>query len=737
MIHGLRPLVIVWLGQLVSLIGSGITGFALGIWVYQRTGSATQFAFIAFCSVLPSVLLSLPAGALVDRWNHRWVLICSGIGGALNTLALALLAGAGWLHVWHIYVFAAIGSLVIAVQWPAYVAATTALVPKQHLGRAGGMLQMGQAIAQLAAPGLGSMLLEVIHLQGVVLLELTAYLFALAALLGVRFPKTEAIPSKKPEKDSLLGEIAYGWTYLTSQPGLLRLLMFFAINNFLSGIVGVLFGPLVLSFASPIAFGILMSMAGVGTLISSLVMSIWGGPERRMHAVFSAMFLSGLCILVTGLGNSVPILAVTILLFFFGTSVLNICTQVIFQNKVAPYVQGRIFAIRGAVTSASLPLAYLVAGPLADFVFKPLMAPDGLLAGSLGRFIGVGPGRGIGLMFMIVGTLTIIMTVIAYRHPHLRLLEDELPDAIPNDSRFAESASRPLLPPAKGSTEANATRRLVFPGAALVVTLGLFGYFIATGTRRTNAPAKPASEEVENAPPTLASGTAASTPQASSKSTGDFATQAGWVRNLSAEFNGSGGDAGRMLVAAKRFEPQETMPLAKGLETIGSVPPAQFPEFAVAAGIGSGPAGIGTTLSTTLASAVPSKEQAAASVEAALQSLTIEFPARSARIPLRGKHIMRQAADMIGQLPAGTVVELTGYPDRRGTFAAKKKLSERRAQSVYRAFVRAGVRPEMLRPDGSASLVTSAASAAKGRSLSAEMQRNDRRVELRAIQRQQ
>ena len=432
-IRGVRPLVIVWLGQMVSLIGSGITGFALGIWVYQRTASATQFALIAFCSVLPSVLLSLPAGALVDRWNHRWVMIFSQIGGALITLALALLLGAGWLDVWHIYVFAAISSILTAFQWPAYIAATTLLVPKQHLGRAGGMLQLGQAIAQLAAPGLGSMLLEIIQLEGVILLELAAYLLALATLLSVRFPKTETNPSRKPDRNSLLHEVVYGWNYLTSQPGLLRLLIFFATNNFLSGIVGVLFGPLVLSFASSIALGILLSMAGIGTLICSLFMSIWGGPQRRMDAVFSAMFLSGLCILVTGLSSSVPILGITIFLFFFGTSVVNICTQVIFQKKVAPYVQGRIFAIRGAITSASLPFAYVVAGPLADFVFKPLMVPGGLLAGSLGQFIGVGPGRGIGLMFMIVGTLTVIMTVIAYHHPRLRLVEDELPDAIPND----------------------------------------------------------------------------------------------------------------------------------------------------------------------------------------------------------------------------------------------------------------------------------------------------------------
>jgi MFS family permease len=437
-IRGVRTLIIVWLGQLVSLIGSGVTSFALSIWVYQRTGSATQFALIAFCGVLPSVLLSPLAGALVDRWNHRWTMILSNTGGALSALMIASLLAAGWLEIWHIYVVAAINSTLSAFLWPAYTAATTLLIPKQHLGRAGGMLQMGQAIVQLSAPGLGSLLLEIIQLQGVILFEFTACFFALATLLCVRFPKIKTTPTGGSEKDSLLHEVAYGWAYLTSRPGLLGLLIFFATSNFLSGIVGVLFGPLVLSFASPIVFGTLLSIAGIGTLVSSLVMSIWGGPQRRVQAVFRVMLLGGLCILVAGLGTSILILGIVIFLFFCGTSVLNVCTQVIFQRKVAPYVQGRIFALRGAVTGASLPLAYLVAGPLADYVFEPLMVPDGPLAESVGQLIGVGPGRGIGLMFMVMGALTMIVTVVAYLYPRLRLVEDELPDAIPDDKVSGE-----------------------------------------------------------------------------------------------------------------------------------------------------------------------------------------------------------------------------------------------------------------------------------------------------------
>ncbi len=438
-VRGMWIFSIIWLGQLVSLLGSGVTGFALSIWVYQRTGSATQFGLIAFCGALPSILLSPLAGALVDRWNHRWTMILSGIGAGLIGLAIFLLLVTGRFEVWHIYVVSALLSTFSAFQWPAYTAATTLLVPKQYLGRAGGMVQMEQGIVQLLAPILAGLLLEIIQLQGIVLLDMAACLFALVTLLSVHFPRASATPAGKPDKDSLLHEIAYGWTYLTSQPGLLGLLMFFAVSNFLSGIVGVLFGPLVLSFASPSVFGTLLSIAGIGMLIGSLVMSVWGGPQRRIDAVFSVMLLGGLCILIAGSGPSILVVGTAAFLFFAGTPILNACTQVIFQEKVAPYVQGRIFALRGAITGASLPLAYLVAGPLADYGFEPLMVPDGPLAGSVGQLIGVGPGRGIGLMFMVMGTLTMIVTVVAYLYPRLRLVEDELSDAIPDDKASSES----------------------------------------------------------------------------------------------------------------------------------------------------------------------------------------------------------------------------------------------------------------------------------------------------------
>lgn len=426
----MQVFILIWFGQLVSLIGSGLTGFALGVWVYQRTGSVTQFALISVSTILPLILISPLAGTLVDRWNRRWVMILSDLGSGLSTGAIALLLVAGRLEIWHIYLATAFGSTFSAFQWPAYTAATTLLVPKKHLGRASGMTQLGKAFARLISPVLAGILLVTIQLPGVILLDVATFLFAFFTLLSIRFPDAQTTATREVGKASLLREAAYGWTYITARPGLLGLLIFFTASNFMIGVVSVLTTPLVLSFAEPAVLGTILSIGGIGMLVGSLVMSTWGGPQRRIDTVFGFILLSGLCIMAAGLRPSVPLFALAAFLFFLSLPMINGSTQVIFQQKVAPDVQGRVFALNGAIAGASLPLAYAVAGPLADQVFEPLMAPNGSLAGSIGQLIGVGPGRGIGLLFIVMGALTILATVAAYQYPRLRLVEEELPDAI-------------------------------------------------------------------------------------------------------------------------------------------------------------------------------------------------------------------------------------------------------------------------------------------------------------------
>lgn len=427
---GMRVFLIVWLGQLVSVIGSGLTTFALNVWVYQHTGSVTQFALISLCSQLPSILISPLAGALVDRWNRRWAMIISDAGAGLSIMAIALLFATGHLKIWHIYIACATSSIFSAFQWPAYSAAIPLLVPKQHLGRISGMTQLGESVAQLISPALGGVLLISIHLQGVLLIDVVTFLFSLVTLFLVQFPNVKTIATPEEGKTSLLQEVVYGWKYITARPGLLGMLMFFTADNFFTGIFNVLFTPFVLSFASPTTLGVILSIEGIGLLVGSLVVSAWGGPSRLIHGLFVFQMLGSVCILVDGLRTSVALVAVATFLFSFGAPIFNSCSHVIWQKKVALKVQGRIFAVRRTIACISLPLAYLIAGPLAEQVFQPLMSANGPLASSIGKLIGVGPGRGIGLLFIVLGVLSLLIPVVAYQYPPLRFVEDELPDAI-------------------------------------------------------------------------------------------------------------------------------------------------------------------------------------------------------------------------------------------------------------------------------------------------------------------
>ncbi|MBW4629445.1 MAG: MFS transporter [Brasilonema octagenarum HA4186-MV1] len=425
----MRVFTLIWFGQLISLIGSGLTRFALGVWVYQNTGSVTQFALISLFAMLPSILISPVVGVLVDRWNRRSCMILSDAGAGLSTLAIALLLFSGKLEVWHIYVAVAVSSIFSAFQWSAYAAATTMLVPKQHLGRANGMVQLAEAASRLLSPMLAGALVVTIQIQGVILIDCVSFLFSLVTLLLVRFPKPKTTPEDEVRQSWRLREFTYGWTYITARPGLLGLLIFFAVINFLIGVVSVLVTPLVLAFASATVLGTVLSIGGSGMLVGGLVMSAWGGPKKRILSVFGFTLSGGLSILLAGLMPSVPVFFATAFIYYFGVSMINGCDQAIWQSKVAPAVQGRVFAVRSMLALASLPLGYLIAGPLVDQVFEPLLAVSGPLAGSIGRIIGVGRGHGIGLLFVVIGMLTMLATAGGYLYLPLRLLEEQLPDA--------------------------------------------------------------------------------------------------------------------------------------------------------------------------------------------------------------------------------------------------------------------------------------------------------------------
>ncbi len=438
--YGIRTFVLIWFGQLISIIGSGLTSFALGVWAYQTTDSVTSYALIVLSTMLPNILFSPLAGALVDRWDRRGAMILSDTGAGLSTLVIALLFISGRCELWAICLATAASSAFGAFQWPAYSAATALLVPREHYGRANGLVQLGQAMGFIASPMLAGVLVGKIEVQGVILIDFATFLFAVLTLLFVRIPRPPTTAEGRAGRGSLLSEAAYGWAYLAARPGLLSMLILFTLLNFLLGLVMVLFAPMVLSFADADVLGVVTSVGGVGMLAGGVVMGIWGGPKRRINGVLGCLLLEGLAFLIGGLRPSAPLVAVAAFSFFFCFPVGSALSQSIWQSKVAPDVQGRVFATRSMVAMSSIPLAYIVAGPLADRVFEPLLAAGGPLAESIGQIIGVGKGRGIGLLFILMGMLTMLVTVGGYLYPRLRLVEDELPDVTADEPSVASDA---------------------------------------------------------------------------------------------------------------------------------------------------------------------------------------------------------------------------------------------------------------------------------------------------------
>jgi len=427
---GMSVLLIVWLGQLVSLLGSGLSGFALGLWTIRQGGSVTEFAWISVCTVLPGVLLSPVAGALVDRWEHRRTMAASELGAGIATLALTLLQASNRLEIWHIYVAVSLISILAAFQWPAYIAATTILAPEDQLANASGLVQMAQGVARTGAPVLAGLMIasSFVGIHGVLLADTISYAFALVTLLAVRFPERERIPEQGNGRPSLVHEIAEGWVYLWKKPGLLALLAFLSAINFMMGIIMVLVTPLVLSFADAKVLGEVMSTAGVGMFVGSVLISVWGGPKRRIAGVFWFLLLSGASLIPAGLPASAMLIGAGAFMFMLGVPVINGCSQAILQSKVALGMQGRVFATTQMVVSASLPLAFAAAGTLADWISAPLMTRGGAWAATAGSLVGVGPGRGVALIFVLSGVLLIGLTAAGWFYQPLRRVEDEPPD---------------------------------------------------------------------------------------------------------------------------------------------------------------------------------------------------------------------------------------------------------------------------------------------------------------------
>ncbi|RKH43882.1 amino acid adenylation domain-containing protein [Corallococcus sp. AB050B] len=424
---GLGTFLTVTVGQLVSMVGTGLSTFALGVWAYQHTGAVSGFALMSTLGLLPGILALPIAGALADRWDRRRIMIaCDALTLATAAVAAAL-SWSGALQMWHLYALAVVSAVTSAFRQPAYTAAVAQLAPKRYLGHANGFAQLGGATGVMLSQMLGGALMLALGLHRILLLDVATYAVALVTLLAVRFPSALFRKQEEP----FLQEVTQGWRYLQKRRGLLALAVFFALGNCLASVANVLVTPLVLSFSSAARLGSVMAMNGAGMLLGSLVMSLWGGTRRRMDGMIGFIALFGVSAVGMGLRPALGFPMVGMLGIGVCTAFINAHWLSLVQVKVGLELQGRVLAANQMLARSLMPLGAFAAGRLVDGVFTPLLAEE-RVASALAPLLGEGPGRGIALLVVLTGVLSLLLTVLGFLYAPLRRVEDALPDAIPD-----------------------------------------------------------------------------------------------------------------------------------------------------------------------------------------------------------------------------------------------------------------------------------------------------------------
>ena len=237
--HGMRTFLTIWFGQLVSLLGSQLTGFAMGVWVYDQTHSILLLALAQAANQAPYVILSPIAGVFADRLNRRTAMIVSDFGAGLAVLTAAVLFLTNHLQPWMVIPLNLWMATFQTLMWPSFTAATTLLVPKEHYGRASGFTQLGEALPAIAGPAIAGALYVTIKLGNMALIDFASYVISvLLMLLFVRIPNPERSVQGHEAKGSIWKEMRFGWDYITDRKGLLALLIFFLVGNFINGILG-------------------------------------------------------------------------------------------------------------------------------------------------------------------------------------------------------------------------------------------------------------------------------------------------------------------------------------------------------------------------------------------------------------------------------------------------------------------------------------------------------------------
>jgi MFS transporter, DHA3 family, macrolide efflux protein len=431
---GMTGFIIVWIGQIISILASGMSGFGLSLFMFEQTKSATAMGMMQVSYIIPFLLLSPIAGVMVDRYNRKLMMMVSDFAAVTATFAILILQATGHLQFWHLYITNILYGLGNTFQWPAYSAAISTMVPKEQYGRANGLMSLMEAGPGVFAPILAGAVLAFFKPNGLTIIltiDVVTFFIAIGALLLVHVPQPAKTVEGQKEKGGIWKEAVYGFTYIFKRPSLLGLQLVFFFGNLFTNIGFTVFAPMILlrTANDSITFGAVNSAAAIGGVAGGIIMSAWGGFKKRTHGVLAGWIMAGVFSAIFGFGTSLAFWIPFIVAASLVSPLINTSNQAIWQSKVAPDLQGRVFSARRLIAWFSQPIAPIIAGLMADKWLEPSMTSGtSWLAKTFSSWVGNGSGSGMALL-LILGSLGAAMVgVIGYFIPFIRNAESILPD---------------------------------------------------------------------------------------------------------------------------------------------------------------------------------------------------------------------------------------------------------------------------------------------------------------------
>jgi MFS transporter, DHA3 family, macrolide efflux protein len=392
---------VLWAGQLLSSLGTGMTGFALGVYVFEETSRVSSFALLVSALFIPAILLRPAGGVLADRMDRRILIILGDLGSAAGVVIILLHLKTGTLTPGIASLCVAFSSAFTALQNPAYKASLTDLLDAQQYARAGGLVQLASSAQHLLAPLGAGFLLAAAGLDIILLLDIASFLVAVTSAF--------LIPGIHPDRihtrgQGFIADMGTGLACLRRKRQVMETVILLSLVTFFVGMLQVLFGPMMLSLFDPVTLGMVQAVSASGMLAGSVLIGFLGLPQRLDILIAVSLGTAGIFLGMMGCSTGLVWISVNFFLFFFCLPFINTGAEVLIRTAVPNAFQGRVWGLIGFITQTGYIIAYVCAGSLADHVFNPLLLDRGFLAPSVGRLTGTGPGRGIALMLILAGS---------------------------------------------------------------------------------------------------------------------------------------------------------------------------------------------------------------------------------------------------------------------------------------------------------------------------------------------